>query len=239
MIVRPSPNFNDRPVGRAPDMVLLHYTGMATAAEALDRLVQPEAGVSAHYLIDEDGTSYALVPEDKRAWHAGVSFWAGERDINGCSIGIELVNPGHALPGYAGGYRPFPEAQMTALLDLLGGISRRHNIPAARLLAHSDVAPARKQDPGELFDWERLAEAGFGLMPGRDQLRDPGPFDWETLQADLSRFGYGLDMTGADDAPTREVITAFQRHYRRTSVTGMPDADTRAVLANLLGQINS
>lgn len=236
MIFRPSPNFDDRPPGRAPDMVVLHYTGMATGEAALDRLCDSASKVSAHYMIAEDGLVHALVPEAKRAWHAGVSYWGGERDINGISIGIELVNPGHPYPGYAGGYRPFPEAQMTALEALLGGIVRRHAILPARVLGHSDVAPARKSDPGELFDWERLARAGFGLMP--QQSPPVGALDVAALQADLARFGYDLAATGDYDEQTRLVVTAFQRHYRRKAVTGEADAETRAALADLLRQID-
>lgn len=234
MISRPSPNFDDRLGGRAPDMVVLHYTGMETGQAALDRLCDGAAKVSAHYMIAEDGTTYALVPEDKRAWHAGVSCWGGERDINGVSIGIELVNPGHAYPGYAGGYRPFPEPQMAALEALLRGIVMRHAILPARILGHSDVAPARKSDPGELFDWERLARAGFGLMPRESP--PVGELDAAALQAALARFGYDLAPTGIYDAGTRLVVTAFQRHYRRAAVTGEADAETRAALADLLRQ---
>ena len=147
----PSPNHDDRG-GAAIDMLVLHYTGMKTAEAALERLCDPAAKVSAHYTIDEDGTVYAHVPEARRAWHAGVSFWAGATDINSRSIGIELVNPGHEF-----GYRDFPDAQIAALITLCHGILLRHPIPSARVLGHSDVAPARKEDPGELFPWERLA----------------------------------------------------------------------------------
>ena len=158
MIDRPSPNHGPRRDGAAIDMLILHYTGMTTAAAALDRLCDPKTEVSAHYLIDEDGTVWRLVPEDRRAWHAGRAYWAGETDINSRSIGIELVNPGHEH-----GYRVFPEPQMTALIALSQGILSRHPIPPHRILAHSDVAPDRKLDPGELFDWRRLAMAGIGL----------------------------------------------------------------------------
>jgi N-acetylmuramoyl-L-alanine amidase len=153
IIDAPSPNFNDRvlPV----DMIVIHYTGMKTGAEALERMRDPAAKVSAHYMIEEDGQVFRLVPEGKRAWHAGVSHWQGVDDINSCSIGIELVNPGHAW-----GYRPFPEAQMAALLDLIADIRTRYAIPNARIVGHSDVAPGRKQDPGALFDWARVRALG-------------------------------------------------------------------------------
>lgn len=158
MIERPSPNFGERAGGVNPSLVILHYTGMRTAEEALARMCDPAAEVSAHYCIDEDGTLYRLVPEDKRAWHAGVSIWKGETDINSHSIGIELVNPGHEW-----GYRPFTEAQYEALIPLLQDIMARYGIPPANVLGHSDVAPGRKTDPGELFDWARLAAAGVAL----------------------------------------------------------------------------
>ncbi|MGF1608799.1 MAG: N-acetylmuramoyl-L-alanine amidase, partial [Kiloniellales bacterium] len=147
-IERPSPNHDARPNGRAIDMLLLHYTGMQTAEIALTRMCDAAAEVSAHYCIDEDGTTYRLVPEAHRAWHAGDSAWAGEARVNACSIGVELVNPGHQW-----GYRPFPEPQMTALIALAQDILARHAIPRARVLGHSDVSPLRKEDPGELFDW--------------------------------------------------------------------------------------
>lgn len=159
IIARPSPNYNDRAPG-AINMLVLHYTGMASCEDALARLCDPVAQVSAHYLIDEDGTVYQLVAEQHRAWHAGVSFWKGERDINSRSIGIELVNPGHEL-----GYRAFPQIQMQALADLAHEILARHPIPPDRVLGHSDVAPGRKRDPGELFDWQWLAGQGIGVWP--------------------------------------------------------------------------
>ena len=155
-----SPNVDDRPPGCAVDTLILHYTGMPTAAAALQRLCDPAAKVSAHYLIDEDGSVVQLVPEERRAWHAGVSGWHGRACLNDCSIGIELVNPGHEW-----GYRPFPEAQYAACIELCREILGRWRIPPHRVLAHSDVAPARKQDPGELFDWARLGAAGVGLWP--------------------------------------------------------------------------
>lgn len=220
MIERPSPNHNARPSGRATDMLLLHYTGMPSAEDALNRLCDPEAEVSAHYLIDEDGTLYRLVDEARRAWHAGVSCWAGERDINGCSIGIELVNPGHEF-----GYRPFPPVQMAALSGLCRDILDRHPIPPWRVLGHSDVAPARKQDPGELFDWQALAAEGIGLSPPEHDL----PAGDDPPEAALARFGY--DVAGAGLAAA---VTAFQRHWRQNRVNGVFDADSRARLAWLL-----
>jgi N-acetylmuramoyl-L-alanine amidase len=210
----PSPNSDDRG-GVAIDMLLLHYTGMASAAAALDRLCDASARVSAHYTIDEDGTVYAHVPEARRAWHAGQSWWAGESDINGCSIGIELVNPGHEF-----GYREFAQAQIASLITLCHGILLRHPIPSARVLGHSDVAPARKDDPGELFPWVELAKAGIGLWP------EAVPGD---LGADaLTRYGYD------PGAPQDKVITAFQRHFRPKKLDGQWDAECAGLLAWLL-----
>lgn len=227
---RLSPNQDARPAGQAVDILLLHYTGMQSGAAALDRLVDPAVKVSAHYLIEEDGTVWRLVPEARRAWHAGVGHWAGATDINARSIGIELVNPGHEF-----GYRPFPEAQMAALERLMAGILSRHPIPVHRVLGHSDVAPLRKEDPGELFDWQRLAHAGLALWPrGR-----PRPPDWNMpeLQAALARFGYGVPQSGELDPPTQGVLTAFQRHFRPALINGEPDAECRAILAALLAEI--
>ncbi|HMH65671.1 MAG TPA: N-acetylmuramoyl-L-alanine amidase, partial [Rhizomicrobium sp.] len=190
-IDRPSPNHDARPDGAVIDMLVLHYTGMTSAEAALERLCDPAAKVSSHYTIDEDGTVYAHVPEARRAWHAGLSFWAGETDVNARSIGIELVNPGHEF-----GYRAFPESQIASLITLCHGILLRHPIPSWRVLGHSDVAPARKEDPGELFPWEQLAKAGIGLWPISQD---------SALSADaLGRYGYD------PNAPQEKVIAAFQ-----------------------------
>ena len=233
MIPAPSPNFDAR---RAPpDMVLLHYTGMPTGAEALARLRDPEAKVSAHYLIEEDGEVFSLVAEERRAWHAGVSFWKGERDINAVSIGVELVNPGHEW-----GYRAFPEAQIKALIELLDEIRGRWEIPDGRILGHSDVAPERKTDPGELFPWKQLARAGHGLWleppaaPGPAlSLGDDGTGVF-ALQAGLTRLGFDSAPSGQFDAHTQTIITAFQRHWRPERVDGVADGETRARLVHLL-----
>ena len=228
-----SPNFDAR---RAPpDMVLLHYTGMPTGAEALARLRDPEAKVSAHYLIEEDGKVFSLVAEERRAWHAGLSFWKGERDINAVSVGVELVNPGHEW-----GYRAYPDAQIEALIELLDEIRGRWEIPDGRILGHSDVAPERKTDPGELFPWKRLAQAGHGLWleppsaPGPAlSLGDDGTGVF-ALQAGLTRLGFDSAPSGQFDAHTQTVITAFQRHWRPDRVDGVADGETRARLVHLL-----
>jgi N-acetylmuramoyl-L-alanine amidase len=218
---RPSPNFDARPDAGLVDMLILHYTGMRTAKEALDRLCDPDAKVSAHYLIEEDGAVWHLVEESLRAWHAGLSCWRDCRDVNGASIGVELVNPGHEF-----GYRAFPEAQMQALEELARGILARHPIPPRAVLGHSDVAPQRKQDPGELFDWPRLARAGIGLWP--DFSADaPLPTTTEALQSQLRSIGYDCPLSGALDAPTQAVVTAFQRHFRPACCDGVADDETR------------
>lgn len=215
---RPSPNHNARRDGAPIDILLLHYTGMETAGEALQRLCDPTAQVSAHYTIDEDGTVFAHVPEDRRAWHAGKAFWAGDTDVNSRSIGIELVNPGHEF-----GYRAFPEPQMASLITLANEILERHPIPAHRVIGHSDVAPDRKTDPGELFDWARLADAGIGLWPA-DTV--DGKADVTGLRRLLGSFGYAVEPQGAFDHPLRSVVTAFQRHYRPERFDGEPDGET-------------
>jgi N-acetylmuramoyl-L-alanine amidase len=236
MIDRPSPNHDARPAGQPIDILLLHYTDMPSAAAALSRLTDPAARVSAHYCIDEDGTIYRLVPERRRAWHAGLSSWAGACDINSRSIGIELVNPGHSC-----GYRPFPEAQMRALEDLARGILARHPIPPRRVLGHSDVAPARKVDPGGLFDWQRLARAGIGVWPQPLGFPDPGParkpHAVADVQSQLARFGYGVVVTGLPDQTTRQALSAFQRRFRPAGVDGQPDGETRRLLTALIAQI--
>ena len=222
IIDHPSPNFSDRPAGRNLDMLILHYTGMKTAAESLARMCDPKAAVSAHYLIDEDGTLYRLVDEARRAWHAGVSHWADETDINSCSLGIELQNPGHAF-----GYRAFPSAQMTVLTDLCADILSRHAIPNERILGHSDVAPSRKEDPGELFDWRHLAAAGIGRLPEKTAGADK--MDDREARACLTAIGYD------PGAPLAEILTAFQRHYRQTNIDGQLDAETVGLIRVLAG----
>ena len=217
-VARPSPNFDDRPNTTPIDMLVLHYTGMQTPEAALDRLCDAAAKVSAHYLIDEEGTVYALVEEDRRAWHAGVSFWRGATDINARSIGIELVNPGHEF-----GYREFPPPQMAALKELAVKILDRHPIPARNVVGHADVAPARKTDPGELFDWAGLAAAGIGLWPDGD-VSDGDPAEVPPMLSD-----YGYDVTDAAAA-----ITAFQRHFHPESLDGSADAETAGRLRALL-----
>jgi len=215
LVERPSPNHEARP-GVPVDMLVLHYTGMQSAEAALERLCDPASKVSCHWLIDEDGTVYRLVDEARRAFHAGVSFWRGERDTNSRSIGIELVNPGHEW-----GYRPFPPAQMAALIDLATGIEGRHPIPAHQVLGHSDVAPRRKQDPGEKFDWTALAAAGLGIWP----VKDARPAALDPI-AGLTRIGY--DVAGDGIEP---VVTAFQRHWRPAGVDGAIDHVTALRIA--------
>ena len=216
LLEHPSPNSNDRPDGVTVDMVVLHYTGMETAAAALNRMCDAAAEVSAHYMIDEDGTVYRLVPEDRRAWHAGVSCWQGATNINDRSIGIEIVSPGHEF-----GYRQFPDEQMAAVEQLLSDIVSRHGIARHRIVGHSDIAPSRKQDPGELFDWQRLAAAGLAIWP--DTAADPvGPED--TASA-LEQIGYDPEV------PLSDVVTAFQRRFVPHAVSGEADLRTRAMIA--------
>lgn len=235
---RPSPNHDARPPGQAIDILLIHYTGMPDAAAALERLCDPAARVSAHYLIEEDGTPWRLVAEERRAWHAGVASWRRATDINARSIGVELVNPGHEF-----GYRPFPEAQMAALVALALDIVGRRRIPRERVLGHSDVAPLRKQDPGELFDWARLARAGLGLWPAAafqpspnapalaPGVRGAAVLD---LQIALDAIGYGIEGTGVYDAATAAVVAAFQRHFRPAQIDGQADGETLSLIHHLV-----
>ncbi len=225
-IPAPSPNFDDRPTGTPIDILLLHYTGMPTGAAAVARLCDPDAKVSAHYTVDEDGTVFAHVPEERRAWHAGVSWWGGERNVNARSIGIEIVNPGHEF-----GYRSFPDMQIEAVIGLSQEVVQRRKIPAARVLGHSDVAPARKLDPGELFPWGELALAGVGLWPQTRKHRLNIPFE-----AGLRAFGYGLPPDV--NVPVSTVIEAFQRHFRPARIDGRCDAECEAILAALLQEID-
>lgn len=233
----PSPNFDSR---RAPpDMLVLHYTGMESAQAAISRLCDPQAKVSAHYVVDEDGSILRLVPEERRAWHAGQGSWQGEADCNAASIGIEIVNPGHDF-----GYRDFPEPQLAAVVELISDIRSRWTIPNGRIIGHSDLAPARKQDPGELFPWKRLAAEGHGLWfepaPERiSALGAPlGPGDDGlgviVLRAGLHRLGYALQPGGDFDEETRLAVTAFQRHWRPAQVDGVADGETRATLMGVL-----
>jgi N-acetylmuramoyl-L-alanine amidase len=237
LIERPSPNYDSRN-GCSIDMLILHYTGMPTTAEAMARLVDPVAKVSAHYLVDEEARIYRLVPEAKRAWHAGVAEWGGVTDINAHSIGIEISNPGHEH-----GYREFSMEQIAAVVSLAREIVARHRIRPARVLGHSDVAPTRKQDPGELFDWQRLARAGVGLWPGQvrplGRTLAPGESgaDVGTMQKQLAAFGYRVPTKGEYCEETQAVIRAFQRHFRPVKVDGVADGQTRALIARLKEQV--
>ena len=236
--VVPSPNFDERKGGRPPDMILLHYTGMQTGDAALRQLTTATSKVSSHYVVFEDGRIIECVPEEKRAWHAGESSWAGESDINSRSIGIEIVNGGHEF-----GYSDFPLRQIAAVISLCKSIiTRRGPINADRILAHSDVAPARKQDPGEKFPWGLLSESGIGHWVRAAPLDLEGAGlkpghrgDAVTrLQRTLRSYGYGLAETGIYDDATREVVTAFQRHFRQARVDGIADPSTLLTLRALI-----
>ena len=233
----PSPNFDNR--RSPPDMLVLHYTGMRTADEAVARLRDPEAKVSAHYVIDEDGSILRLVAEERRAWHAGKGAWQGETDCNAASIGIEIVNPGHEF-----GYRDFPEVQIDAVIRLIGDIRSRWTIPDARIIGHSDLAPERKQDPGERFPWKRLAGEGHGLWfePAPERIEALGAplgvgdegLGVIVLRAGLHRLGYGLQPGGDYDGATKLTVEAFQRHWRPAQIDGVADGETRATLMGVL-----
>ncbi|MEI8396845.1 MAG: N-acetylmuramoyl-L-alanine amidase [Rhodospirillaceae bacterium] len=224
MIERPSPNHGPRPEGSAVDILLVHFTGLPTAEIALARLTEPESGVSAHYTIDEDGTLYRHVAENRRAWHAGVGCWQGCRDINSRSVGVELVNPGHEF-----GYHPFPARQMAAFRELALDIIRRHAIPAARVLGHSDVAPARKQDPGELFDWRGLADDGIGEWPHPGPLTDNRLGSAEEAAALLTAYGYDVESAGLPLC-----LLGFQRRFHPEWLSGLPLPETMRRLRTLV-----
>jgi len=227
---RPSANQDERPAGMPVDMLVLHYTGMRSARAALDRLCDPASRVSSHYVVEEDGQVWRLVDERRRAFHAGVSYWRGHQALNGRSIGIEIVNPGHEH-----GYRDFPALQMAAVCDLCLEILARHPIPARNVVAHSDIAPDRKDDPGEKFDWPGLAANGVGVWPlgVADRgfggiVRDGGGL--RSVRADLAAVGYGVAAEGGADMALHTVLRAFQRHWRPEAVTGEADAGTVARL---------
>jgi len=232
MIKISSPNFDKRPKGAGPSMIVIHYTGMGSALEAMETLCDPVAKVSAHYFIDEDGSVLNLVKDDKRAWHAGASFWRGSTDINSYSIGIELVNRGHEY-----GYHPFTEAQMKTVIDLCKGLTKKYKILPYNVVGHSDVAPERKLDPGELFDWKRLAGEGIGLWP------DPSPADREEA-AEMVKNEYAFQHTLSDYgynplAAYIDVVAAFHRHFypEKFEGEGHPnDVDEQSV-ARLLSLI--
>ncbi len=233
LIEAPSPNFDARTA--PPEILVLHYTGMKTGSEAVERLRDPASKVSSHYVVEEDGRIFRLVPEERRAWHAGASYWKGQRNINGVSIGVEIVNPGHEF-----GYRDFPKAQIDAVIALCADIRGRWTIDDGHIVGHSDVAPGRKDDPGELFPWKRLAEEGHGYWvevppaPGAAlALGDEGVGVFG-LQAGFTRLGYDLPPSGRFDEATHAVVTAFQRHWRQQQVDGIADGATRAQLIALL-----
>jgi N-acetylmuramoyl-L-alanine amidase len=220
---RPSPNYDSRrPPGDGPAIrqLILHYTGMQSGDAAIDRLTDPESRVSAHYLVHEDGRIVQMVEEMDRAWHAGAGSWRGQADINSTSIGIEIVNPGHEW-----GYRPFPDAQMRSVIRLAATIAVRHRIDRADVIGHSDIAPARKDDPGELFDWPRLAAHRIALARPKRLLADPGWGD--------AAFGICLERFGYDIADLPAATRAFQRRFRQNQVDGVVDGETRAILFTL------
>ena len=234
--IMPSPNIDRRAAGKTVRILLLHYTDMESAEKACAWLCNPLAKVSCHYLVDVDGQITQMVDEDMRAWHAGQSLWKGERDINSASIGIEIQNPGHDH-----GYPDFPQAQMAAVAALGRDIVARHAIPPEHVLAHSDVAPRRKIDPGEKFDWKGLHEEGLGhwVLPrrlGGGQFLQQGDSGdaVEALQAMLALYGYGIEITGDYDRETKIVVTAFQRHFRPARIDGIADRSTIETLRRLI-----
>ena len=238
---RPSPNFGARKDDAVADMVILHYTGMDSAQAAEDWLCTEASEVSSHYLVDEDGGVVQMVREVERAWHAGKGSWRGNADINSCSVGIEIANPGHVF-----GYPDFPAVQIEAVIGLCRGIVARWAIPPARVLAHSDVAPGRKIDPGEKFPWRRLHDAGIGhwvapaaIRGGRFLSRGDAGEPVEALQAMLAMYGYGLAISGAYDEATETVVAAFQRHFRPALVDGVADRSTIETLHALTSALPS
>lgn len=265
--LHPSPNHGPRTGGkggeaRRPDCIILHYTGMADSASALLWLSNPLSQVSCHYFIFEDGRIWQMVPESRRAWHAGRGSWHDENDLNSASIGIEIAHPGHQPPGGFGADGkpvplsegaipdpfpppgpPFGDAQIAAVIRLVADIKARWSIPDERILAHSDIAPGRKIDPGETFPWAKLAEAGLGLWPRAMPSAPPGGTSYRpgdegmpvaALQSLFAKFGYGLEISGVYDQRMIDVVASFQRHWRQTKVDGIADGETVAILAALL-----
>ncbi len=232
----PSPNFGPRRGVSVPDMIILHYTGMETAAAAIDWLARPESSVSAHYVIDEAGQITQMVAEESRAWHAGVSYWAGEEDINSCSVGIEIQNPGLEL-----GYPDYPSEQIAAVIALCSDICGRFDIEPQRVLAHSDVSPDRKPDPGEKFPWDELYRngVGFWVEPAPIGSGDEfGPADEgahvRAFQKSFAHLGYRIDASGRYCPQTEHVVRAFQRHWRPARVDGQADRSTINTLEALI-----
>ncbi len=232
----PSPNCEPRSDGRAPDMLILHYTATETADMAIRWLANPVSKVSCHYVVDDEGAITRMVPESERAWHAGISYWRGDRDINSRSIGIEIQNVGPS-----GGYPEFPEKQMRAVVELCADIVRRNRIRPENVLGHSDVAPFRKVDPGEKFDWARLARIGVGLWvepvpAGHDAALGVGSSGPEVakLQRRLARLGYDCPPTGVFDPATATIVKAFQMHWRPARADGRGDRSTLETLTRLL-----
>jgi N-acetylmuramoyl-L-alanine amidase len=236
---RPSPNHGPRAAGKPIDILLLHYTGMISDERAIAWLCDPESAVSSHYFVFEDGRVARLVEADRRAWHAGQSTWAGETDINSRSIGIEVANPGHEF-----GYRPFPEVQIEAVIALCRDILSHHKIPPQRVLAHSDVAPLRKDDPGELFPWRPLHEAGIGhwvppaaIVAGGTLVPGDRGDTVARLRSKLCNYGYAIDPADQYDPLTQAVVRAFQRHFRPEKVDGLADPSTLATLDRLIAAL--
>jgi N-acetylmuramoyl-L-alanine amidase len=234
--VIPSGNYGERRNSRAPDMIVLHYTGMADGRMAVHRLTTVGTEVSAHYIVLEDGRIIQSVSESHRAWHAGASAWAGETDINTCSIGVEIINGGHdyGLPAY-------PLRQIAAVIALCKGIMIRRNIPRHRVVGHSDISPGRKQDPGEKFPWALLAASGVGqyvppakIVPGPTMAVGAAGDNVRSLQEALASYGYGVTVSGIYDFATVEVVSAFQRHFRPELIDGIADVSTVTTLKNLL-----
>lgn len=235
-VVDASPNFGPRKDGKQPEYLILHYTGMHTAQEALDILKCPIREVSAHYLVHEDGQIVQMVAERERAWHAGQSCWKGERDINSASIGIEIVNAGEL-----DNFPPFPQSQIDALIILCRSICERYNIMPANVLAHSDIAPARKVDPGENFPWQKLYEAGIGHWIEPAPIRGGRFFSMgdhgqpvEALQSMLAMYGYDIVINGSFNEQTKIVVSAFQRHFRPQVIDGVADISTIETLHRLI-----